>query len=213
MGHNSRLVIMFRDPTKEPSAANTDQQPISEYHDKFVGAGYVPVSFPVIEPHSTLTPQWLLAEIFPRTSNFTGLIFTSSNAVKALSGAYQAALASPLGFIDLLPSPTATAVEMVESVLQPQWQRLLSLPIFVVGKATATACHNLLGPTAPAPLVIHGQDSGSAVNLLKIITNSLTASPQSTHLLFLSGDRRRSTLPDGLSERGIQFSEVTVYET
>jgi uroporphyrinogen-III synthase len=73
---------------------------------------------------------------------------------------------------------------------------------FAVGPKTAAALRDL-------GIAVTGEDAGSADALVDAIDTASRNGP----LLFLSGNRRRDTLPDGLSDRGISFDEVVVYET
>jgi len=54
-----------------------------------------------------------------------------------------------------------------------------------------------------------GEDTGDAADLLSVVTEDSPSRP----LLFLSGDRRRDTVPNGLFEAGIDFNELEVYRT
>jgi uroporphyrinogen-III synthase len=74
--------------------------------------------------------------------------------------------------------------------------------VFAVGPRTAEAAREI----GFEPV---GEDSGSAENLAAFISRRHLARP----LLFLSGDRRRGTLPDVLKEAGIGVEEVCVYRT
>jgi len=56
---------------------------------------------------------------------------------------------------------------------------------------------------------VEGEDTGSAAALADRIAETGPPGP----LLFLSGNRRRDDLPDGLRESGIDFEELVVYET
>jgi len=54
-----------------------------------------------------------------------------------------------------------------------------------------------------------GAETGSATALVQYLRNQ----PPEDRLLFLSGNRRRDTLPEGLEEMGRPFDEQVVYET
>lgn len=54
-----------------------------------------------------------------------------------------------------------------------------------------------------------GHSAGDAEALASYIVDDAPAA----HLLFLSGNRRRDTLPDGLRDGGVPFDELVVYET
>lgn len=75
-------------------------------------------------------------------------------------------------------------------------------PVYVVGPKTA-AQFRALG------FEVLGEDSGNAGALASWIAEADPEQP----LLFLSGNRRRDTLPAGLRDAGITFEEQVVYET
>ncbi len=54
-----------------------------------------------------------------------------------------------------------------------------------------------------------GHSAGDAEALVSYIVDDAPAA----HLLFLSGNRRRDTLPGGLRDGGVPFDELVVYET
>lgn len=54
-----------------------------------------------------------------------------------------------------------------------------------------------------------GEEAGSAEDLADLIIENSPDRP----LLFLSGNRRRDTLPDRLNTAGVSFEELVVYET
>jgi len=56
---------------------------------------------------------------------------------------------------------------------------------------------------------VRGEEAGDAATLAEWIADTSPERP----LLFLSGARRRDTLPDGLEAAGIPFEEEVVYET
>ena len=58
-------------------------------------------------------------------------------------------------------------------------------------------------------LEVRGKETGTAAALVDHIVSE---APEGA-LLFLSGNRRRETLPEGLCEGGIEFEERVVYET
>jgi uroporphyrinogen-III synthase len=85
----------------------------------------------------------------------------------------------------------------------PSWRAAWTeQPAFVVGPKTASA----LRAEGFAP---EGETSGSAAALVSVIANKEVDKP----LLFCVGNRRRDTLPDGLTDAGIPFEEVEVYVT
>jgi uroporphyrinogen-III synthase len=56
---------------------------------------------------------------------------------------------------------------------------------------------------------VQAEDAGTAAELATRIADTNPKTP----LLFLSGNRRRDALPNGLQEAGIDFEELVVYET
>jgi len=56
---------------------------------------------------------------------------------------------------------------------------------------------------------VRGEEAGDAEALAALIAEDALEAP----LLFLSGSRRRDTLPDGLRSAGVPFEELVVYET
>lgn len=56
---------------------------------------------------------------------------------------------------------------------------------------------------------VRGEEAGDAGALAAMIAEEAPERP----LLFLSGSRRRDTLPDGLERAGVAFDEQVVYET
>jgi uroporphyrinogen-III synthase len=75
-------------------------------------------------------------------------------------------------------------------------------PAFAVGPKTASRLHEV-------GLEPRGEDAGDAGALAEQIVEAAPSAP----LLFLSGNRRRDTLPNRLREAGLAFDELVVYET
>jgi len=75
-------------------------------------------------------------------------------------------------------------------------------PGFAVGPKTASRLHEV-------GLEPRGGDAGNAAALAEQIVEAAPSAP----LLFLSGNRRRNTLPNRLREAGLAFDELVVYET
>ncbi|KAJ2850961.1 uroporphyrinogen-III synthase [Coemansia brasiliensis] len=128
--------------------------------------------------------------------SYSAIIFTSQNAVKALSAAATQWLS--------LSDSVKTRTDL--------WNQFLQLPIFVVGKATGSAC-TMLGNCQ-----IYGEESGSASVLLPEIIKFSQQKKQETgklpKFLFICGDQRRDTLPDGIRQSGeAELFEVTSYKT
>jgi uroporphyrinogen-III synthase len=103
----------------------------------------------------------------------------------------------------ILTSPRAVdAVADVfedDASVQQQWTMART---YVVGPRTAEQVRALgLHP--------NGEAAGSAEELLDLIVDDDPSKP----LLFLSGNRRRDVLPDGLFEAGVKYDELEVYVT
>lgn len=75
-------------------------------------------------------------------------------------------------------------------------------PGYVVGPKTADRFRDL-------GFDVRGEETGTAEELVSFITDHQPEAP----LLFLSGDRRRDTLPEGLTAADIAFEEEMVYVT
>jgi uroporphyrinogen-III synthase len=75
-------------------------------------------------------------------------------------------------------------------------------PVYVVGPKTARRFEAL-------GFEVRGAETGDAEHLAAHIADDAPAG----RLLFLSGSRRRDTLPDGLRAAGVPFDELVVYET
>jgi len=83
--------------------------------------------------------------------------------------------------------------------LHAEWE---GMPAYVVGPKTAERFRDL-------SFDVQGENTGNAEELVSLLDD---ADPPSS-LLFLSGNRRRDALPDGLEAAGISFEEEVVYET
>lgn len=75
-------------------------------------------------------------------------------------------------------------------------------PVYVVGPKTASRFDDL-------GLEARGAETGDAAHLASFIADDAPGG----RLLFLSGSRRRDTLPDGLRAADVAFDELVVYET
>lgn len=168
-----------------------------KYEVAFASAGYLSVSIPVLQ--TTLTNISLLADIVS-AGGYSGVIVTSARACEAWKAAVQSILSSPT-------SNTSNSL----------W---LSVPFYVVGKATASALSSLhhLIPTThhrllPSPTMIRGQESGNAEQLANFIVRDVKASGRESNLLYLTGDKNREILPSILNTAGLKFEPVQVYGT
>lgn len=167
-------VILFRDN----SESDVYTEMLQEDHD-------IVESIAVLDHKNLLTEQ-NLQDVVDSRNSFSAIIFSSQNAVKALS---QKILAS------------AKRKQLLKFIN--------SRPIFVVGKATASACYKYLSSTAD----IRGAGSGCAAALLPKI---LEFGRENTgKLLFFCGNQRRDTLPDGIRQSKLapELAEITTYST
>lgn len=99
----------------------------------------------------------------------------------------------------VLTSPRACAALEAQDAFLGCWRGRTA---YTVGPATAAAARAL--GLAPA-----GEAAGDAAALAARIIDDEPEAP----LLFLSGDRRRDTLPAALERAGVRFEELTVYRT
>jgi uroporphyrinogen-III synthase len=86
-----------------------------------------------------------------------------------------------------------------EGTVHTAWE---GRPAYAVGPKTADELRELAFDVA-------GEDTGTAAALASRIAEDQPQEP----LLFLSGNRRRDDLPDGLRAANIDFEELVVYET
>lgn len=96
----------------------------------------------------------------------------------------------------------STALERLFTRREDLADRWAGTPAYAVGPKTAARLRAVgLRP--------RGQDAGTAEALAAQIVEDAPPAP----LLFLSGSRRRDTLPEALRAAGIPFNERVVYET
>lgn len=131
--------------------------------------------------HFDFVSQRELSEAMSNPSRFSGLILTSQTAVEACSRALQ------LGSV-------------------PQgWS---SLPVFVVGTATAEAVHSQLA------LKAEGGTCGNAKTLAQTIIEYFQPNrSESKPLLFPCSDLHMETLPSILQEAGLPLCSIVSYQT
>lgn len=86
-----------------------------------------------------------------------------------------------------------------DGTLHAAWK---TAPAYVVGPKTAERLRAL-------GFDVRGEETGSA----RALVDWMAAHPPEGPLLFLSGNRRRDVLPDGLRAEDIAFEEQVVYET
>ncbi|XP_022080560.1 uroporphyrinogen-III synthase-like isoform X2 [Acanthaster planci] len=116
---------------------------------------------------------------------FSGLVFSSARTVQAVEKCVR----------------KFSSLEEWQEGRGKDWA---ALPTYTVGTATAVAAREL-GLTAL------GEDSGSAVNLVKVIKEGIA--PGSKPLLIPRGELAREELPRGLRQAGISYEVDTVYQT
>lgn len=86
-----------------------------------------------------------------------------------------------------------------DGTIHKKWE---TAPAYVVGPKTADQFRDL-------SFDVRGEKTGSADVLVRLLRDESPSTP----LLFLAGNRRRDTVPDGLRAADIAFEEETVYET
>lgn len=113
---------------------------------------------------------------------------------------------------DALICTSPRAGRALQEILPPNHKLYASWtakPTYVTGPRTATVIDAWGGQPV-------GQEAGNATALARrIIADTMadTMADTPASLLFLSGNRRRNTLPQALTEAGCPFDEVEVYRT
>ncbi|KAJ1918924.1 hypothetical protein H4219_002280 [Mycoemilia scoparia] len=187
-----QLVVLFRDPTKKSGSSTTTKQDIGilDYELEFNNNGYDAISIPVIRPQFDLiTPAF--EDILKQAGRFTGIVFTSVNSIRSLYQTYQKYL--------------VIHYQNKHNTTIPEWQLLLSLPIFVVGEATARECEKLL-TTSPS---LQGDDGDDHKDAKRREYPKLNIIGKESG----SAKEMRPTIPDGLKSLGIPFTEIAAYKT
>lgn len=90
------------------------------------------------------------------------------------------------------------------------------LPFYAVGQSTADALKDIRTsyPSPMSPADIRGAaESGTSERLAKFIISDLPARQERAKLLYLTGDKNRDTLPNILSDGGVDLVSLKVYET
>ncbi|KAG6868440.1 hypothetical protein C0993_002759 [Termitomyces sp. T159_Od127] len=164
------------------------------YHTIFAKAGYHAISVSVLETISTnLSSLKDIIRSGPRTEDIDGVIVTSARSCEGWKSAVG----------DLL-------IDSSVGLGKDSWS---STPFYVVGQATASSLDGVrqtYGQTPYTPEVICGESSGTGERLAQYILG-LPVKPK--HLLYLTGDKNRETIPSMLGEAGIELRSVKVYET
>ncbi|KAJ1799751.1 hypothetical protein LPJ59_001610 [Coemansia sp. RSA 2399] len=188
--------ILFRDKAKG-----------DKYTDPLLDDHCAVESIPVLEHKYLLDAQSIQDVVDTHSSDgggFASLMFTSGNAVRALAQA-----------VDLWLS------EGKENNRREEWQRILDLPIFVVGQKTQAVCRSLLFPGCDETVGdIRRPEFGCATAMLPQLVEfsrkySMGRSDgQKPRLLFFCSDQRRNTIPDGVKASGAaELVEVAAYTT
>ncbi|KAJ2870796.1 uroporphyrinogen-III synthase, partial [Coemansia asiatica] len=203
--YSQTKVILFRDSSSD------DDIRVKDKYTELLQTEHISVqSIPVLELQFLLTPETIdqLVKVQPK---YSAIIFTSKNSVKALNRAATRWIEQPKGNID-------DDRQMQER--KDTWARFLELPVFVVGKATASVCRSLLYSSGSTAADIRGQDAGKAANVLPQITefcrDYLIQNNTVPRLLFFCGNQRRDTLPDGILRQGghkVELTEIVSYTT
>ncbi|KAJ2232110.1 uroporphyrinogen-III synthase [Coemansia sp. RSA 485] len=202
--HKSSNVVLFRDSSSDDNNSGSANDKYTELLQK---DHHSVQSIPVLEHEFLLTPT-NIQQLVDAQPGYTALLFTSKNSVKALSKAAAQWIEQPDNCSNGTETPTRKDV----------WARFLQLPVFVVGKATASTCRSLLY-SSESTADIRGEDTGKATAMLpRIIEYCKTHFAQTgtvARLLFLCGNQRRDTLPEGLCQSNhiIELTELVSYTT
>ncbi|KAJ2697508.1 uroporphyrinogen-III synthase [Coemansia sp. IMI 203386] len=202
--HKSSNVVLFRDSSSDDNNSGSANDKYTELLQK---DHHSVQSIPVLE-HEFLLTSTNIQQLVDAQPGYTALLFTSKNSVKALSKAAAQWIKQLEDSSDDTEAPTRKDV----------WARFLQLPVFVVGKATASTCRSLLY-SSDSTADIRGEDTGKATAMLpRIIEYCKTHFAQTgtaARLLFLCGNQRRDTLPQGLcqSNHMIELTELVSYTT
>lgn len=194
-------------PAKTPVLLlKTKSTPADGYEEYFLnldGGRYQPIFVPVLEHRFTRGAlQSIKDNITEKAflpgaqSRYGGLIFTSQRAVEAFTKVIDDLRDDGVAVEDFFPS---------------------SLPIYVVGPATAKALRAL-----KLPCQIVGEETGNGEALAHYMLQHYHAGGEQTDhtgskpgLLFLVGEQRRDIIPKTLTSASnpIDVEELTVYET
>ncbi|KAJ2029182.1 uroporphyrinogen-III synthase [Coemansia sp. S610] len=188
-------VILFRDSSR---GKDSYTEPLLEDHEAVE-------SVAVLQHQDLLATQTIddIIESHASDRPFAAVVFTSQNAVRALDRVLSKWTAAD--------SPDQAAER------REQWDRFISLPIFVVGGATGMACRSILLKHLPC-MDVRGEVTGGASAMLPVITEFCTKyqtqnKGRTPRLVFFCGDQRRDTLPSGLHSGVAELHEVPTYTT
>ncbi|KAJ1806547.1 hypothetical protein LPJ56_005107, partial [Coemansia sp. RSA 2599] len=147
--HSSSKVILFRGSSSDEDSGAKDK-----YTELLQNDHESVESIPVLEHRYLLTPE-NTDQIVHARPGYSALIFTSKNAVKALAQAAS----------QWIEQTSCETNDGDKAAREEAWTRFLQLPVFVVGKATASACRSLLY-SSDRSADIRGQDTGKATAML-----------------------------------------------
>ncbi|KLO10585.1 tetrapyrrole biosynthesis, uroporphyrinogen III synthase [Schizopora paradoxa] len=180
-------VLLLRSPS--------DEQP-DPYAAHFSSVGLGATSVQVLDTAFTNLDelQWMI-ETGPGFHGFKGVVITSGRSVDAWQRAVQ-------------------EVVKGEDHKKADWS---TCPFYVVGESTASAVDKLR-TSLPSHLlptdVLGGTESGTSDALADFILARTTPSRKNrVKLLYLTGDKNRDTLPNKLTEKGVELDAVQTYET
>ncbi|KAI8822009.1 tetrapyrrole biosynthesis, uroporphyrinogen III synthase [Fimicolochytrium jonesii] len=195
------IPILFLRQKGSPLSASTDDISPTVHSppapDKYAAAFSLPIFdshfLPVLSHDDTINLDALTTILRTRSSEFCAVIATSQRAVGALIRA-----------LERCSNQGGTEDKVIAT-----WR---TKPVYVVGKATASAALD-------AGLFTIGGDAGTAATLAEMIikhgchgTIQAGNHVQPKHL-FLAGDKARDVLPIRLSEAGVAYEQIVVYET
>ncbi|KAI7823994.1 tetrapyrrole biosynthesis, uroporphyrinogen III synthase [Kickxella alabastrina] len=193
-------VILFRDGNS------------SNAYTELLEQDHASVENVVVLEHQDLITTETISDLVGPDQQFAAILFTSQNAVKALSRAANTWLAM-------------CDIDGAACNRKQAWARFLNRPVFVVGRATGSTCRDLLygsaqlGDDHSVTADIRGQDAGRATVMLPEIIDFCAHHYEQTgtkpRLVFFCGDQRRDTLPDGIRQSGqaSELIEVVSYTT
>ncbi|THH16218.1 hypothetical protein EW146_g4384 [Bondarzewia mesenterica] len=189
MKHNamSTPVLLLRAPTTPPEA--------DRYETALRGAGYCPLSIPVLETVLVNIDELIgILKSGPLRAGVGGVIVTSARAAEAWAKAVE-------------------GVSCQDDEDEADWT---STPFYTVGPATADSLSSISSSSCPrlCPKDVRGAaESGTAERLGRFILSELGTSVPGMKLLYLTGDKNRETLPGILKKGGVELVGLQVYAT
>jgi len=181
-------VLLLRSPSD-------DEQP-DPYSAHFSSVGLASTSVQVLDTSFTNLDelQWMI-ETGPGFHGFKGVVITSGRSVDAWQRAVE-------------------EVVKRDDHSKADWSKT---PFYVVGETTASSVEKLR-TSLPSHLlptdVLGGAESGTSEALANfIIARAAPSKKNRVKLLYLTGDKNRDTLPNMLTEKGIELDSAQTYET